>query len=164
MYQKIKTLPNSTSVKQIKTHSNNALVKGFTFIELMMVLAIIGILATIAIPAYTDFSTRARVSAVIVAATTSRSAIAEYAAFNRSMPTDGKDAMIDVCLTSEYVQNVEYASDGDSGMITLTANEDNVGEAVTVQLTGMLVAANSSVRWTCTAPIGSRYAPATCRS
>ncbi|MEP6657907.1 MAG: prepilin-type N-terminal cleavage/methylation domain-containing protein, partial [Betaproteobacteria bacterium] len=60
--------------------------QGFTLIELMIVVAIIGILAAIALPAYKDYTVRAKVSEVILAASSAKNAVAESAQINSVMP------------------------------------------------------------------------------
>lgn len=96
--------------------------KGFTLIELMIVVAIIGILAAIALPAYQDYTTRAKVSEVILAASSARTSISEAAALaaGSSMPAS---ATIET-QSSTYVSSVTYAN----GVIT--ANGTNETSAV----------------------------------
>ena len=156
-----RTLKVSRNSKKRTTSSTN---KGFTLIELMIVVAIIGILAAVALPAYSDYITRAKVSEVMLAATPSRSAIAEFAASNSRLPNTADEALVNTNFSSKYVQSVGYSLDNGDSVITVVANENSVTEAVTVVLTGVFNANNNTVSWTCTAPVGSRFTPANCRA
>ena len=60
--------------------------KGFTLIELMIVVAIIGVLAAVALPAYSDYTIRARVSEVILAASSCRTDVTEFVQTNQALP------------------------------------------------------------------------------
>ncbi|EMU4771238.1 pilin [Neisseria gonorrhoeae] len=74
----------------------NTLQKGFTLIELMIVIAIVGILAAVALPAYQDYTARAQVSEAILLAEGQKSAVTEYYLNNGKWPADnGKDKEID---------------------------------------------------------------------
>ncbi|EMT1018975.1 pilin [Neisseria gonorrhoeae] len=75
----------------------NTLQKGFTLIELMIVIAIVGILAAVALPAYQDYTARAQVSEAILLAEGQKSAVTEYYLNNGKWPADngGKNNAID---------------------------------------------------------------------
>lgn len=128
--------------------------KGFTLIELMIVVAIIGILAAVALPAYQDYTLRAKVSEVMLAASSAKNAVAESAQVNSAMP-----ATLSVATqSSTYVSDVAYASN------VITATGQGLGNASgTITLTGTYVTATGQVNWVCSGSIDAKYRPASCK-
>ncbi len=140
--------------------------KGFTLIELMIVVAIIGILAAVALPAYQDYTTRAKVSEVVLAASSARTAIAEYVAASGAFPSSASSASI-ATQSSKYVASLVYANTSASaGVVTVTAQGDNSITGKTVQLAGT-TGQNGVVLWVCgpgtTSGMDTKYLPASCR-
>jgi type IV pilus assembly protein PilA len=144
--------------------------QGFTLIELMIVVAIIGILAAIAIPAYQDYTIRAQVSEGISLASGAKTAIAEYYQNNGDMPADNTVAGIEApaVIFGKYVNDVTVARvDADNATVTVTfardANQnliDNQGAGLILQGTG----AAGSVNWSClNSEIPDKWLPSACR-
>jgi type IV pilus assembly protein PilA len=127
--------------------------KGFTLIELMIVVAIIGILAAIALPAYQDYTTRAKVSEVILAASSARTSISEAAALEAgsTMPAS---ATIET-QSSTYVSSVTYSN----GIITATAT-NGISGTITMEGTKKT---NGQVTWACSGSIDAKYRPQSCK-
>lgn len=87
--------------------------KGFTLIELMIVVAIIGILAAIALPAYQDYTIRAKVSEGVILASEARTSMAEYRISNNAWPSSNSQAGLSNSIVSKYVQaNANWSSPG----------------------------------------------------
>jgi type IV pilus assembly protein PilA len=144
-------------------HSNQ---RGFTLIELMIVVAIIGILAAVALPAYQDYTVRAKVSEVILAASGTKTAVAEAAQINAAMPTANSVSV--ASQASKFVSGVAYSQTSTSvGVITVTTTtaDSNISNK-TLQMTGTL-ATNGQVAWVCAAgatnPITAKYLPSSCK-
>ena len=141
--------------------------KGFTLIELMIVVAIIGILAAVALPAYQDYTVRAKVSEVILAASSAKTAVAEAAQVNSAMPTPA--SLVVDTQASKFVASVIYTQTSTSvGVVTVTTTTaDSKISGKTVLMTGTL-AANGQVLWACgpggAAPIDVKYLPSSCKS
>jgi type IV pilus assembly protein PilA len=144
--------------------------KGFTLIELMIVVAIIGILAAIAIPAYQDYTVRSKMSEVVLATAGPRTAVTESFQSEGAMPANAGAAGIGAPtdFASRYVTSVTYAAvSSTQSTITALATTD-VGGGVTaaqgVRLTGDGDVATGRVQWTC-APFGTapKYLPSSCR-
>ena len=104
---------------------NKAVQKGFTLIELMIVVAIIGILAAIAIPAYQDYTARAQASEGLSITAGLRADIGEYYTLNNELPSADDDIRTAVDeIDSQYVSDVSLSFDDDSVQITVEWESD----------------------------------------
>ena len=139
-----------------------SLQQGFTLIELMIVVAIIGILAAVALPAYQDYTVRAKVTEVILAASAAKTAVSEAAQVNSQMPAISSVTMNS--QSSKYVSAVSYAltSTSNIGIITASAQGEAKINNNTITLTGV-ADANGQIVWTCAGTILAKYRPASCQ-
>ena len=133
--------------------------KGFTLIELMIVVAIIGILAAVALPAYQDYTVRAKTSEVLLAASGPKTAVAEWFQTKGSFPAAAASLGV-ASQTSKYVSAVAV-TDG-TGVITATATGDTAITGSTITLTPAN-AGNGVLNWTCGGTILAKYRPASCK-
>ncbi|HFA6840185.1 TPA: pilin [Neisseria gonorrhoeae] len=130
----------------------NTLQKGFTLIELMIVIAIVGILAAVALPAYQDYTARAQVSEAILLAEGQKSAVTEYYLNHGKWPKDNTSAGVASAseIKGKYVQKVEVAK----GVVTATMKSDGVNNEIKdkkLSLWGRRE--NGSVKWFCGQPV-----------
>ena len=135
--------------------------QGFTLIELMIVVAIIGILAAIAVPAYTDYIARAQVSEAFVMADAVKVSIAEQC-------QDGGTCTATVTNTPAFPDG-KYAgvtAIDVNGVITATMKAAPVANAAvaggTITFTPALTANLASVKWGCTTSLAAKYTPKSC--
>jgi type IV pilus assembly protein PilA len=137
---------------------------GFTLIELMIVVAIIAILASLAVPQYQDYLVRAQVSEGLETAAGVKTAIWEFKTNRGYFPTSNKSAGLpdSTSISGKYVSSVKLL---DTGKVELAyeqgdANDRLHGKTVTLSP----IDNGGSIGWTCSSSAADRYLPSTCRS
>lgn len=156
--------------------------KGFTLIELMIVVAIIGILAAVALPAYQDYTARAKVSEVVLAASSCRAAISEASQTGlASTPAaNGFGCGETTSAVSQYVASIQTTAAGAITVVAQNIAQVGTGKGITLTPYSDAAATTPSVAadftagnlkpvraWKCagaaTNPIEAKYLPASCR-
>ncbi|HEZ7116769.1 TPA: pilin [Neisseria meningitidis] len=130
----------------------NTLQKGFTLIELMIVIAIVGILAAVALPAYQDYTARAQVSEAILLAEGQKSAVTEYYLNHGTWPSNNSSAGVASSSTikGKYVEKVEVKN----GVITAEMKSSGVNKEIQgKKLSLWAKRQDGSVKWFCGQPV-----------
>lgn len=131
---------------------------GFTLVELMIVVAIIGVLAAIALPAYQDYTARSKLSEVVIAASSARTCVTENVQSNsfNQLSTCGDDF-----VPTKYATGL--AIDPVTGVISILGQSDEFSETVSLTLTPSGTSTFNIREWVCTGSPG-KWLPASCRS
>ncbi|EMT7058127.1 pilin [Neisseria gonorrhoeae] len=130
----------------------NTLQKGFTLIELMIVIAIVGILAAVALPAYQDYTARAQVSEAILLAEGQKSAVTEYYLNHGTWPKDNTSAGVASAseIKGKYVQKVEV----NNGVVTAEMKPSGVNKEIKNKKLSLWAKREAgSVKWFCGRPV-----------
>ena len=147
--------------------------KGFTLIELMIVIAIVAILVALAVPAYQDYTIRTKVGECVNNAAVAKLSISEYRETVGSYPANAGEAGIGQTTTvtagmSEFC-NVFIYTGGSAFDISVNtgAVDANIGGAIQPTMTALVNPTSNNVDWNCTngstAAANVKYLPATCR-
>ena len=142
--------------------------QGFTLIELMIVIAIVGILAAIALPAYQDYTVRAKMSEPLAAMAEAKTTVTEYYATRGGMPPSALAAGINTNPNKEIVASIQFSTTGANPLITAVVQSTIVPTGTTTFLmSGTVDATSRTIQWRCkeggSSAIEAKYLPSNCR-
>jgi type IV pilus assembly protein PilA len=173
-------IQSSGTDNQAKIHNGDSKMniekkqQGFTLIELMIVIAIVGILAAIALPAYQDYTVRAKVSEGMVNLAEAKTTIAEFYSANNRMPEDGANAGLNSNPDTDIVASIVYSSAGGLPLLdaqikgSIIPGDGDPASLYSFVLSGTTASGNR-ILWTCKPTGGAqtdmqtKYLPANCR-
>jgi type IV pilus assembly protein PilA len=138
--------------------------KGFTLIELMIVVAIIGILAAVAVPAYQDYIARAQVSEAVSLTAGAKTPMAEYYNDKGIWPATASDVMGN--RSGKYVSIITLMGGavGTLGTISIEARMKDLGVNTAITGGSLVLISNDAKQWSCTSGnIATRFRPSSCR-
>ena len=145
--------------------------QGFTLIELMIVVAIIGILAAVALPAYQDYTVRAKVTEGISLAGAAKTAVTENVSQGRAFssgwtPPTATTNVASVGITAATgVVTITYGASIDGGGKTITFVPTSAATALAGGASSSAIPTGGSVEWACTGgTLNVKYRPAACRA
>lgn len=144
--------------------------QGFTLIELMIVIATVGILAAIALPAYQDYTIRAKMSEALANLAEGKTSVSEYYATNGYFPDDADAAGINPSPDTDIVVSLVYTSTGGEPSLTAVIRDSATPDNTEYEfgLSGY-TDAGFTLRWTCLpdtgtgTPMPGKWLPANCR-
>jgi type IV pilus assembly protein PilA len=142
--------------------------KGFTLIELMIVVAIIGILAAVAIPAYQDYIARAQISEAVSLTGSGKTPLSEFFADKGVWPSNASDVMGNISGKYTAAITISASNAAAPGTLTLQATMQAAGVNTNIKSKTMILStADGGKNWGCSSgganPVDSRYLPAACR-
>lgn len=145
-----------------------AIQKGFTLIELMIVIAIVGILAAVALPAYQDYTARAQMSEALTLAEGQKAAVVEYYSDNGTFPANNTSAGIAASntITGKYVATVNVSGNAGTATITATMKSSGVNNDIKGKTLTLEGKQNSgSFSWECKkGTVDDKFLPSSCRT
>lgn len=141
-------------------------ISGFTLLELMIAITIVGILASLAVPAYRDYTIRAKVSEAINMAAAAKFSVSEYFINEGELPDNAAEAGLSN-VSTHYLQSLTYQKSSNQGRVILTLT-NNVGGAANgkkIMLSASI--SNDLLTWDCQPAaqdgLAGKYLPSSCR-
>ena len=139
--------------------------KGFTLIELMIVIAIIAILVALALPAYQDYTIRTKVGEGLSIAAAAKLAVSETCQTNPNTTVGNAAVGYPASVTSTYVASVVIGGSCTAPTVTVTTQATGAATAPVLVLTGAYADNSGRIQWTCGKSAGlDQHVPATCRA
>ena len=138
--------------------------RGFTLIELMIVVAIIAIILTLALPVYSNYSIRAKVGEALSVGAAAKTSTASTCVETPNLPELTNENAGYIFIPTEHLQSIDISGPCTAPVITLTTQNTGAPEDIVIVLRGESPGLTGRIAWTCTTDASFIYVPADCRN